>query len=70
MKIKLKVHTNSKQEKIIGRGDKEFEIWIKEKPFEGKANIYLEKLCKKYFKKDVKIVRGLKSKNKLLDVAD
>lgn len=70
MKIKVKVHANSSQEKIDRKSEEEFEVWIKEKPLEGKANVSLEKLLKKYFNVDVKIVRGLKSRNKIFEVED
>jgi len=66
MKFKVKVHANSKQEKIVKKDEGDFEVWIKEKPTDNKANLYLEKLFKNYFGKEVKVVRGLKSKNKIL----
>lgn len=69
MKIKVKLHPNSSQEKIkeIEKG-KEYEVWLKEKPIDGKANIYLEKLLKKHFKKNIKIVSGFSSRIKILEV--
>ncbi len=67
MKIKVRIHANSSQEKIEKKGEK-YEIWLKEKPRDNKANIALEKLLKKYFKKAVKIVKGLKSKNKIVEI--
>lgn len=69
MKIKIKLHPNSSQEKIKEiEKDQEYEVWIKEKPIGGKANIYLEKLLKKHFKKNIKIVSGFSSKIKILEV--
>ncbi|MCK5612258.1 DUF167 domain-containing protein [Candidatus Pacearchaeota archaeon] len=68
MKIKLKVHANSSQEKIIENSANSYEIWIKQKPVDGKANIYLEKILKKHFKKNVKITSGLTSKNKIIQL--
>lgn len=68
MKIKIKLHPNSSQEKIEEiEKDKEYEVWIKEKPIDGKANIELIKVLKKYFKKDVKIIHGLKSREKVVE---
>jgi uncharacterized protein len=69
MKIKIKIHANSSQEKIeeIVK-DKGYEVWIKEKPIDGKANEELIKVLKKYFKKDIKIVQGLKSRNKIVEI--
>ena len=68
MKIKVKIHPSSSQEKIERLGDNNYEVWLKEKPIEGKANKSLEKFFKKYFKKTVKIVSGLKSKNKVVEI--
>ena len=60
---KVKVHANSSQEKIKEEVE-EIEIWIKEKPIEGKANDSIEKRLQKHFKKRVKIVSGFNSKFK------
>lgn len=70
MKIKIKVHTSTSQEKIERISDKEYEIWIKEKPVKGKANKELLKLLKKYFNKEVEIVSGESSKNKIINVQE
>jgi hypothetical protein len=69
MIVKIKLHPNSSQEKIKEVvKDKEYEVWIKEKPIDGKANEELVKILKKYFKKQVEIVSGFKSKNKILEI--
>jgi len=68
MKIKLKVHSNSSQEKIEKISPELYEIWINVKPIDGKANSYIEKLLKKYFKKEVKITSGLTSKKKIIEI--
>lgn len=68
MIIKTKVHANSSQEKIKKINSSEYEIWIKEKPIENKANVSIIKLLKKYFKKNIKIIRGLTSRNKIIEV--
>ena len=68
MKIKVKVHPNSSQEKVVKISDKEYEVWIKEKPVDGKANGFLEKFLKKYFKKEVKIVSGFTGRKKTVEV--
>jgi len=71
MKIKVKLHPNSSQEKIKEiEKDKEYEVWIKEKPINRKANIYLEKLLRKHFKKDVNIIQGFKSRKKVIELSD
>ena len=71
MKIKIKLHPNSKQEKIVKLTEDSYEVWIKEKPINNKANLYLEKYLKKYFEKGVKgvkVVKGLKSKKKVIEI--
>ena len=70
MKIKVKVHANSSQEKINKINDKSYEVWIREKPIEGKANAHLTKMLKKYFNKEVGIVSGLGSKNKIVEILE
>jgi len=70
MKFSVKLHPNSSQEKIMKISEKEYEIWIKEKPLDNKANIELIKLLKKYFKKDIEIISGFKSKKKIIELLD
>ena len=69
--IKIKLHPGSSQEKIkeIDK-NKEYEVWIKEKPIDGKANEKLVKVLKKYFGKEVKISSGFTSRNKIIDIID
>ena len=69
MKIKIKLHPNSSQEKIIEiEKDKSYEIWIKEKPIDGKANEELVKFLKKHFKRNIEIVSGFNSRKKIVDM--
>jgi len=70
MKIKIKLHPNSSQEKIVNISEEEYEVWIREKPIDGKANEELIKILKKHFKKEVKIVHGLKSREKIVEVGE
>lgn len=66
-KIKIKIHPNSSQEKIEDK--KEFlEIWIKEKPIDGKANDSLIKILKKHFNKEIKITSGFNSRIKIIEI--
>lgn len=67
--IEIKIHSNSSQEKIIKKNEDEYEIWIKEKHIENKANLEICKILKKYFKaKEVKIKSGFTSKIKKIEV--
>ncbi len=67
MKLSIKIHPNSSQEKIEKRGGK-YEAWLKEKPIDNKANEKLVKVLKKYFKKDIRIKSGFNSRNKIIEV--
>ena len=67
MKIKIKVHANSSKEEIKKIGNI-YEVWVKEKPIQGKVNVKLLKILKKYFKKPVKIKSGFTSKNKIIEL--
>jgi len=67
MRIKIKIHPNSSQEKIEKRGE-DYEVWLKTKPIENKANVELVKLLQKYFKQKVKIVSGFRSKYKVVEL--
>jgi len=67
MKIKIKVKLNQPKTEILEKKD----IWklnLKAKPEQGKANLEIIKFFSKMFKKRVKIIRGLKSKNKILEI--
>jgi len=66
MLINIKVHTNSSKEEIK-KNENNYEVWVKEKPIDGKVNAKLLKIFKKYLGKQVKIKSGLKSRNKVLE---
>lgn len=68
MKIKVKLHPNSSQEKINQVSESFYEVWIKEKPIDNKANEKLIRLLKRYFRKPVKIIKGIKSKLKIVEI--
>lgn len=69
MKINICVKTNSIENKIISQ-DGGLKVFLKKLPIQNKANEELVKILKKHYKKDVKIIRGFKSKNKLVEIKD
>lgn len=69
-RIKVKLHPNSSQEKIVENDEKFYEVWLKEKALDNKANKALEKKLKKYFGKSVKIISGFTSRIKYVEVLD
>ena len=68
MKINIKVKSSSSQEKVEKIDDQNYLVWLKEKPIDGKANVKLMKILRKYFKKEVEITSGLTSKNKIIEI--
>jgi len=67
MKLKIKVKPNSGKEEVVKISDEEYLVYLKKPAQDGKANLELVKILKKYFKKDVKIKSGLKSRVKIVE---
>ncbi|PIN80255.1 hypothetical protein COV11_04370 [Candidatus Woesearchaeota archaeon CG10_big_fil_rev_8_21_14_0_10_30_7] len=65
--IKIKLKPNSKENKIISKGTI-WEIKIKEPAIDNRANKELVKFLKKELKKQVRIVKGMKSKEKIIEI--
>jgi uncharacterized protein len=71
MKISVKIKLKSKQEKIEKIKENFFQISIKEKPIKGKANEAVINILANYFNVScsrIKIVSGLKSKEKIIEI--
>ena len=71
MKISVKVKPNAKQEKIEKTGERDFLVWVKEKPQEGKANQAVIRVLAKYFgvpKSEVILLKGQTSREKAFEV--
>ena len=66
MKISIKVKPKSGRSEIVEE-DGKYIAFLKSEPEKGKANLELVKLAKKHFKKDVRIVSGFTSKNKVIE---
>ncbi|MCK5150054.1 DUF167 domain-containing protein [Candidatus Pacearchaeota archaeon] len=66
MKINVKIKPNS-GEQNIERKDDFYLIKLKSVPEDGKANLELLKLLKKYFGKEVKIKSGFNSRKKVVE---
>ena len=67
--MKIKVKTNCKKQEVKKQGEI-YLVSLKSRPENNKANIELLKLLKRKFKKDVKIIKGLKSKEKIVENAN
>ncbi len=70
IKMKIKVKPGSGKQEIKKIGDENYIVSLKKPAQDNKANIELLKLLKKYFKQEVRIVKGFKSKNKIIKIRD
>jgi uncharacterized protein (TIGR00251 family) len=67
MQYKIKVKANAKENKIEFDGNI-YRVSIKEKPIEGRANKAVIKLFKKELNINIRIVKGLKSSEKTIEL--
>ena len=65
--LKIKVKTKQKETKILSETDSEIILAVKSPPENNKANLDIIKFFSKQFKIKIKIIKGLKSKNKIID---
>ncbi|MDP3027865.1 MAG: DUF167 domain-containing protein [Nanoarchaeota archaeon] len=68
MILKIKVKPNSDKQEIEKIDEENYKISLKSKPEDNKANIELIKLLKKHFEKDIKIIKGLRNRNKIIEI--
>jgi len=71
LKISVRVKPNAKQEKTEKVGERDFSVWVKEKPQEGKANKAVIKALAEYFgipQADVVLLKGQSSKEKIFEI--
>jgi uncharacterized protein (TIGR00251 family) len=72
MKIQVKVKPNSRTEELSQEGDS-FIIKVKEPPREGRANQAVIKLLAEHFsvpQSQVRILSGLRAKNKVIEIKE
>ncbi len=70
MIIKIKVYPHSGREEVIQVSENEYKIYLKKPAEAGKANIELLKLLRKHFNKTPIILKGLKSRDKIIEIKD
>ena len=70
MIIKIKVYPSSGREDIEKVGIDSYKVHLKKPAVDGKANEELIKFLKKQFKVDVKIIKGMKSRDKIVKIGD
>lgn len=72
MLIKIKVFPNSKKEEIIENTKNSFDVKVKEKPIKGLANKAVIKALALHFEiseQKLKIVKGFKQRNKIVEIS-
>jgi len=73
MLFKVKVFPCSRKDKIIKKSEDSFEIKIKEKPIQGKANKAVVGLLSDYFKipeEKIRPLKGSRQRNKIFEIKD
>jgi len=71
MLIKVKVFPNSKKEEVSQKSEDSFEIKVKEKPKEGRANKAVLKALSSFLKmpeEKIRIIKGFKKRNKIIKI--
>ena len=71
MFIKVKAFAKSKEEKILKKKEDSFDVYVKEKAEDGKANKEIMIVLAKHFKVNVgkiKMVKGAKEKSKIFNI--
>lgn len=71
MFIKVKVWANSKKEEVAQRDENTFEIKVREKPIQGKANAKARALLAEYLKipeSNLWLKKGARQRNKIFEI--
>ena len=69
MKIKVKVKPSASEDSVEKISDEEYIVSLKARAEDGKGNVALVKLLKRYFKdKEVRISSGFASRKKIVEV--
>lgn len=73
MFIKVKVFPNSKEKKVIQKSKDSFDVKIKSKPIEGKANKETKTVLSNYFnitESKVRLIKGFKRRAKIFEIIE
>lgn len=73
MRLSIKVIANAKENKILEESEGKFKVYLREKAINGRANKALIELLSDFFgtkKSRIRIVRGLKSREKIVELFD
>ncbi len=73
MYLKVKVHPNSKKNEVCQKGEDSFEVFVRAKPVDGKANDAVLDLLSEYLeipRSKVRLLRGAATHNKIVERMD
>lgn len=73
MRIYVKIHPKTSQNRVVKNSENEYEVWVTAPPVDGAANEMLQKVLADYFgvaKSCVSIVGGKTAKTKIIDVTN
>jgi len=70
MRLTIKVKPSSRKQEIIKISDEEYKVYLKSRAEDNKANIELLKMLKKYFGRQARIIKGARSRNKIVEIID
>ena len=68
MRISVKVKTNAHESRVEKIGDNDYMVMVKEPPIQGRANAALLKLLSRHFEDRVRIVSGVTSRKKIIEI--
>ncbi len=71
LKFSVKIKANKSENRIVKTGENSFEIYLKSRPIDNRANLELLQLLSDYFKvnkSQIVIKSGLKSKLKIIEI--
>ncbi len=72
MLIKVKVFPGAKKQEVIKKAPNSFEVFVKEKPEQGRANQRLKQVLASYFNLSsgkIRLIKGAKQRNKIFHLA-
>lgn len=70
--IRARISPNSKQKTIIRKSKDSFDIKVREKPQQGKANKAVIEVLAEYLnvpKQKIKLIKGFKQRNKVFEIS-
>ena len=71
MLIKIKTYPQARKEKIVQKTENSFEVFVKEKPEQGRVNQKLKQILAKHFglaETKVKLIKGHKQRSKIFKI--